>query len=39
MNAMSKIEAPPEGESERRRAPRAALRLSATIREPGRSRV
>ena len=39
MNAMSRIEAPPEGESERRRAPRAALRLSATIREPGRSRV
>lgn len=29
----------PEGELERRRAPRAALRLSATIREPGRSRV
>ena len=26
-------------ESDRRRAPRAALRLSATIREPGRSRV
>jgi hypothetical protein len=29
----------PDGESERRRAPRAALRLSASIREPGRSRV
>ncbi len=29
----------PEGEEERRRAPRAALRLNATIREPGRSRV
>ena len=29
----------PEGQPERRRAPRAALRLSATIREPGRSRV
>jgi len=26
-------------DTERRRAPRAALRLSATIREPGRSRV
>ena len=29
----------PEGEPDRRRAPRAGLRLSATIREPGRSRV
>lgn len=28
-----------EGQPERRRAPRAALRLNATIREPGRSRV
>jgi hypothetical protein len=28
-----------DGPSERRRAPRAALRLSATIREPGRSRT
>jgi len=28
-----------EGQPERRRAPRSALRLSATIREPGRSRV
>jgi hypothetical protein len=29
----------PEGQEERRRVPRAALRLNATIREPGRSRV
>jgi hypothetical protein len=29
----------PGGQTERRRAPRAALRLNATIREPGRSRV
>ena len=29
----------PDGQTERRRAPRAGLRLSATIREPGRSRV
>ena len=29
----------PENQSERRRVPRAALRLNATIREPGRSRV
>ena len=29
----------PEGQPERRRAPRAALRLNATIREPGRSRA
>ena len=28
-----------DGDLDRRRAPRAALRLSATIREPGRSRV
>lgn len=28
-----------EGESDRRRAPRAGLRLSATMREPGRSRT
>jgi hypothetical protein len=28
-----------EGQPDRRRAPRAALRLNATIREPGRSRV
>ena len=30
---------PFDGEQERRRAPRAGLRLSATIREPGRSRT
>ena len=35
MNAKPK----PEVEEDRRRAPRAALRLNATIREPGRSRV
>ena len=29
----------PEGQPERRRAPRNALRLNASIREPGRSRV
>lgn len=29
----------PEGQPERRRVPRAALRLNATIREPGRSRA
>jgi len=29
----------PDGQPERRRAPRAALRISASIREPGRSRV
>jgi hypothetical protein len=29
----------PVGQPERRRAPRAALRLNATIREPGRSRT
>jgi hypothetical protein len=29
----------PGGQTERRRAPRAGLRLSATIREPGRSRT
>lgn len=29
----------PESEPDRRRAPRAGLRLSATIREPGRGRV
>lgn len=29
----------PDGQPERRRAERAALRLNATIREPGRSRV
>jgi hypothetical protein len=30
---------PFDGEQERRRAPRAGLRLNATIREPGRGRV
>lgn len=30
---------PPDGQRERRRAPRATLRLSASIREPGRSRT
>ena len=29
----------PEGQDERRRVPRTALRLNASIREPGRSRV
>ena len=29
----------PQGQPERRRAPRAALRLSASIREPGRART
>jgi hypothetical protein len=36
---MSDSVEPPEGQTERRRAPRAALRLSASIREPGRSRT
>lgn len=36
---MDKVPMRPDGELERRRAPRAGLRLSATIREPGRSRV
>lgn len=36
---MSDSDERPADEPERRRAPRAALRLSATIREPGRSRV
>ncbi|MDP9421249.1 MAG: PilZ domain-containing protein [Pseudomonadota bacterium] len=36
---MSDSDKQAETESERRRAPRAALRLNATIREPGRSRV
>ena len=36
---MSDPVTPPDGQPERRRAPRAALRLNATIREPGRSRV
>lgn len=29
----------PDGPADRRRAPRAALRLNASIREPGRSRI
>jgi hypothetical protein len=29
----------PDGQAERRRAPRTALRLDASVREPGRSRV
>ena len=36
---MAKAEKRSDGQPERRRAPRAGLRLSATIREPGRSRV
>ena len=36
---MDKVPMLPDGQPERRRAPRAGLRLSATIREPGRSRV
>jgi hypothetical protein len=36
---MNQTDKQPELETDRRRAPRAALRLSATIREPGRSRV
>ncbi|HYC94751.1 MAG TPA: PilZ domain-containing protein [Sphingomicrobium sp.] len=36
---MSDSDKQADSESERRRAPRAALRLNATIREPGRSRV
>lgn len=35
---MSKV-VPRDDQAERRRAPRAGLRLSATIREPGRSRM
>jgi hypothetical protein len=37
--AMSDSDQIPEGQQERRRAPRNALRLNASIREPGRSRV
>lgn len=37
--AMSHSNTRPAGEPERRRAPRSALRLNATIREPGRSRM
>ena len=36
---MSDQVVPFDGEPDRRRAPRAGLRLSATIREPGRSRT
>ena len=36
---MSETETRPDGQPERRRVHRAALRLNATIREPGRSRV
>ena len=36
---MTEIAKGPEGQPERRRANRAALRLSATMREPGRSRT
>jgi hypothetical protein len=36
---MSESATRPDGQPERRRANRAALRLNATIREPGRSRV
>src|SRR6185437_6190076 len=36
---MSDSKTTPAGETERRRAPRNALRLNATIREPGRSRT
>jgi hypothetical protein len=36
---MSNSRTLPNGQKERRRAPRSALRLSATLREPGRSRV
>ena len=36
---MTNSETPPIGQAERRRVPRTALRLNATIREPGRSRT
>jgi hypothetical protein len=39
MLAMSDTETLPDGQAERRRAPRTALRLNASIREPGRSRL
>ena len=39
MAEMPDVPMQPNGDPERRRAPRAGLRLSATIREPGRSRV
>ena len=37
--SMSKSVKLPDGQTDRRRVPRAALRLNATIREPGRSRA
>ena len=39
MSAMTDSAPRPEGQPDRRRAPRAGLRLSATMREPGRSRI
>jgi len=36
---MSHSQTQPDGQPERRRAQRSALRLSATVREPGRSRM
>ena len=36
---MSDSDIRPEGQPERRRAPRSAMRLNATIREPGRSKM
>lgn len=37
--AMGDSEMRPDGQAERRRSPRAALHLDASVREPGRSRV
>jgi len=39
MAEMPEVPMQPNGEPDRRRAPRAGLRLSASIREPGRSRI
>ena len=39
MAEMPEVPMQPNGDPERRRAPRAGLRLSASIREPGRSRI
>ena len=36
---MSQPDTRPDGQPERRKVPRTALRLNATIREPGRSRT
>ena len=36
---MSDSDVRPDGQAERRRAPRTGLRLDASVREPGRSRV